>query len=485
MYLSELVLIISLLVLLATQNRTTIDRRISSIPLVFSLGVFFAILALDQLRWQMLPACLLLIILVLLDFKKTSSHVVLKSTGITLGLLLLVGTVVLSLALPVISLPVPEGPYTVGTRYISLVDESRNESYFGLPDEAREVSLRVWYPGVLPESQPPPQVRTLWQDLYQGPIDRIAFLSGYMRGIKTHSYPDIPLALSDTPYPVLIFSHGQGLFAEQNTLLMEHMASHGYVVFGVNHARMSMRMLARQEEIIRINPQRQQQALAEGDKLDDETLTRLFTSSGNPDDLSTKLAALAPELTRQLKIRIADLRFVMGSIVKTSPESPEMGELWSYLDSERIGLVGMSFGGTTVLQTCKVEMRCRAVLNLDGPLLGDQRWETLSVPVLSMLSSWAQPYYTSVLLDSRGPYYEVLVHGAEHDDFFDMTLLMARWLSGGEGIASQRAIQVVNAVALKFFDAYLRDASLPRIDIEIFPELEISMNAQAREQIAL
>jgi hypothetical protein len=39
-------------------------------------------------------------------------------------------------------------------------------------------------------------------------------------------------------------------FAEQNTLLMEHLASHGYVVFGINHTYTSMRVVSADGRVI-------------------------------------------------------------------------------------------------------------------------------------------------------------------------------------------------------------------------------------------
>jgi predicted dienelactone hydrolase len=479
MYVLEILLTISLLLLVIVQHVRAVDRRVLSTLFTAALVAFLASLILGQLRWQMAPIYLLLLVLTLLRLKRSRSHAVLRYVGAALGVLLLAGGVALSLALPILTLPTPQGPYAVGSRQLSLIDESRNEAYFGLPDQSRELPLRVWYPGLLAESQARPRVRTLWQDLYQGPMDWVAFLAGYMRGIKTHTYPDIPLAPSDTPYPVLVFSHAYGFFAEQNTLLMEHLASHGYVVIGVNHTRMSIRVISSQGQIIAIDPSRRQQALAEGDALSDEALTEIFASAGSPEELSVKLSTLAPALTEQLAIRVADLRYVMDSIVAPSSANPALSELLGQVDPRRIGVIGMSLGGGTALQACKLDTRCRAGLNLDGPLLGDHQWQALQAPFLSMHSTWTLPFYESVLRNSRGPYYEVLVEGAEHADFSDMTFLLPKWLGPGGEIAPQRAIEVVNAVTLRFFDAHLREGAPSRFDAGEFPELHVRTNVPA------
>ncbi|NRA59767.1 MAG: hypothetical protein HRU25_02420 [Psychrobium sp.] len=52
---------------------------------------------------------------------------------------------------------------------------------------------------------------------------------------------------ADDKFPVLIFNHGLYLVAEQNTILMEHLASHGYVIFSIAHPYPVLRsMLVRQ-----------------------------------------------------------------------------------------------------------------------------------------------------------------------------------------------------------------------------------------------
>lgn len=476
----EIVLIVGLLLLLLALTLRGVDRRSKFVLFAIAAAAFAASLVLGQLRWQMMPAYVLLVVLAPLLRKRSRSHLALRCLGGAAGVVLLSGAAALSLALPIVELPSPNGPYAVGSRLVSLIDESRTDAYFGRPNESRELLLRIWYPGVLPEAGAP-RLRTLWQDLYRGPADSIALLAGYLRGIETHTYPDIPLA-EDGPFPVLVFSHAQGLFAEQNTLLMEHLASHGYVLIGVNHTHMSLRAVSSRGKVVVIDPERQQEALAAGDALNDETLTRIFASADTPEKLSADLASLAPALSEQLAIRVADLRFVMDRIASRGPVGPARTSLPAQLDPERIGLIGMSFGGTTAMQACKLDSRCRAGLNLDGPLFGDQRWHALEAPFLGMLSEWTEPYYERVLLDAAGPYHEVLVHGAEHGDFFDLTFLLARWLSSSGEISPRRAAEIVNTVSLRFFDAYLRDGPPPRFGAMEFPELRITMNARAAEQ---
>jgi hypothetical protein len=98
-----------------------------------------------------------------------------------------------------------------------------------------------------------------------------------------------------------------------------------------------------------------------------------------------------------------------------------------------------------------------------------------------MVSAPNKKYGEHLLVNSTNDYYEVLVEGAAHGDFCDMTFLMPfmKWLGANGPIDPMRAVDIVNAVSRQFFDAYLRDGPKPRFDAQAFPELRVTMNDQA------
>jgi hypothetical protein len=53
--------------------------------------------------------------------------------------------------------------------------------------------------------------------------------------LKTNSSRDLPVSPREKDYPVLIFSHGWGEHYSHSTILMEELASHGYIVFSIAH----------------------------------------------------------------------------------------------------------------------------------------------------------------------------------------------------------------------------------------------------------
>jgi predicted dienelactone hydrolase len=485
MYLSEVLLVIVMLALLVTQTVRGISRNAALTCFAVALLIIVSSTLLGQARWQMAPAYLLFLILSLLLLKRSHAHVVLRAIGSAVGALLLGISTTLALALPIVTLPAPDGPNLVGSRSFSLTDESRNDAYFGAPDERRELYVQVWYPGAIDPTQPQPAVRTLWQELYRGPRDPVTFLFGYLRGISTHTYQDIPIATADTSYPVIVFSHSLGLNAEQNTPLMEHLASHGYVVIGISHTRMTVRVISSQGQAIFADPDRMGDAFAEGaaNEAEEFDVRAASTQSARERaEIVFELGERAKSINEQIAIRVADMRFVLDVIAAPTKAPAPLATLLERGDSNRIGLLGMSLGGATVIDVCKIDPRCSAGLNLDGALFGQYQRQPLQTPFLSMVSASNQKYGEHLLVNSTSDYYEVLVEGAEHGDFLDMTFVMPfmKWLGANGPINAMRAVEIVNAVSLEFFDAYLRAGPKPRFDTREFPELRVTMNDEAR-----
>ena len=57
-----------------------------------------------------------------------------------------------------------------------------------------------------------------------------------------------------------------------------------------------------------------------------------------------------------------------------------------------------------------------------------------------------------------------------------VTMPLLKWLNIAGEIDGQRAIEITNAVALRFFDAYLRDGPKPRFEDLQFSELTVVTN---------
>lgn len=144
--------------------------------------------------------------------------------------------------MPIFELPTPNGTYAIGSTNFTITDESRDERLTEHPNDKRELFVEVWYPANLKEVEDLPKVQPLWQELYTGEMDIVRFFMHYLKEIDTHTYPDVPPNLDHAPFPVLLYNHGLQMFTSQSTLLMEHLASHGYIVVSIAHPYESLRV---------------------------------------------------------------------------------------------------------------------------------------------------------------------------------------------------------------------------------------------------
>jgi dienelactone hydrolase len=119
------------------------------------------------------------------------------------------------------------------------------------------------------------------------------------RVVKWKAY----LPKSDTPMPIVIFSHGGGGSREGNSMLGEHLASHGFVAFHLQHQGSDI-------EAVRAN-RKTARTMIEDPKLS------------------------AP--------RFRDIGFVVSQFTKASVEGP----LKRRIDPQSVGISGHSFGALT------------------------------------------------------------------------------------------------------------------------------------------
>ena len=108
------------------------------------------------------------------------------------------------------------GPHPVGVRTLELADPSRPN--VAAPAEPRPVTVEIYYPSS--------------EAAVAGvPKDVVQVLG--IEVLETPSYRDV--AIADGPFPVVLFSHGNGGIRFQSFFFAAHLASHGYVVVSPDH----------------------------------------------------------------------------------------------------------------------------------------------------------------------------------------------------------------------------------------------------------
>jgi predicted dienelactone hydrolase len=264
---------------------------------------------------------------------------------------------------------------------------------------------------------------------------------------------------------------------------MEHLASHGYVVLGVGHPYVSMRVVTGTGQAVYVDLDKINELDAQLDAVGAELEPRLASAAADEERANLQLQRYerASGFNALMAVWVDDLLFVLDSLTARNAADPKLRSFASAIDTDRIGLLGMSFGGAAVTELCKSDVRCRAGMNMDGgSTFGRRQREPLDVPFLALVQERSQSL-DYLLAASNSDFYLVEVKGATHLDFTDDTVALPilKWLNITGDIAGERMLEITNAVALQFFDAYLRDGPLP--PFAELPELAVRTNVISPE----
>jgi pimeloyl-ACP methyl ester carboxylesterase len=319
------------------------------------------------------------------------------------------------------------GPHAVGVRTLVLVDTSRLDSHTGKP---RTLMTDVWYPAVEESRGKPP---TRFVDFFSGNAEVAELFVNHFGGKlvdverRFRSVAVRDAALRKGTYPLLVFSHGNGGVRHQSSMLLDHLASHGYIVASPDHTGNAG---------VTVQP--------DGIVVFDKTMRSL-----------------------SMQDRPIDARFVIDQLLRAA--ATQGNWLEGALDKERIGALGHSFGGYTVCQLAGMDPRVKAILPMT--LVS---FRTFSVPALVMIGDLDRTVGSSVnglvnraaFRAATGPRHLLALRKGGHFSFSDMDNINPNFgdgigveTRGGkkiEYLAMDRTKEIIGAYAVAFFDSYLR-----------------------------
>lgn len=240
---------------------------------------------------------------------------------------------------------------------------------------------------------------------------------------------------------------GIGALATDYTTLAEDLASHGYVVVGMD-APYSTTVVV----------------LSDG-----QVVTK--TAAGNPGEARLSTTEQDLRSDRLIALWSAATRFVLDQMTRLDNAEPT-GPFTHRLDLNAVGIFGHSFGGATAAQFCHDDTRCRAGIDIDGMPHGTVIHDGLNRPFLFLTASdhgdTADPANRAALASIRSIYRGIpadqrcwlTIRGTGHFNFSDQSLLKDPTLSrlaGMIGPLDQRhALAVTTDIIRQFFDTYLR-----------------------------
>jgi dienelactone hydrolase len=337
-------------------------------------------------------------------------------------------------------LPQPTGPYPAGTTSLWLTDTSRADPW-AAEAVARELMVSLWYPAAAPDGRPAPYMTPAESELQLSSRGITGIPPDALSTVETSAVSDATPAGRQCSLPLIVLSPGFTSSRSTLTALAEDLASHGYVVAGIDHTYESF-------------------ATAFPDGRITTCLARERRGSGSQE----KVAAS----------RAADVSFVLGELTGSDPAWPGAG----LIDPSRIAMAGHSAGGAATVAAMLADPRIRAGIDMDGSTAAPIPDEGLARPFLFLGSQSGytpgsagsaaterdgKPLKRAVFTWERdwkllaGWKRWLVVAGAVHASFTDLALLTEQaGIDIGAGLSGARSLDITRAYVRAFFDQHLR-----------------------------
>jgi pimeloyl-ACP methyl ester carboxylesterase len=370
-----------------------------------------------------------------------------------------------------IELPKPTGTFRVGRTLYDWVDD-QNLDPLAPAGAKRELLVWVWYPaaaepssGKIAEYVPDATRKAVERD--RGPLN---LLTRDLSKVHTHSLLDADVSPQQRSYPVVIMRAGASLEVWNYSTLAEDLASHGYIVVGIDAPYRAFVAAFPDGRVIRRLPE------------------------NNPElCIGRASEEQARCVNRFLTAWTADIGYVLDRLGQLNTSDPSR-RFTGRLDMTRVGIFGHSFGGAQAAQFCSQDPRCKAGIDVDGSLHGSVLQSGIATPFM-FLGSGKGDFSSSVEVsqvesDIKSVYdrqpangrLRVSIRGANHFTFSDEGALLRshafRWVLrkiGKLGIDGSRQLAVTSYCIRSFFDAHLKQttASQPTISSSLYPEIQV------------
>lgn len=281
----------------------------------------------------------------------------------------------------------------------------------------------VWYPARRDVSTPPAP----W--FHPSYVKHLARRFGpgmrVLEQVRGHSVPGLPLAETQSTWPVVVLSHAYRGHRADNRDLAENLASHGYIVVSANHRDAELTVLEDGTEV-------------QGSGL-----------------LWYDLAVL--------NSRVTECRLLLSALAGWNDSDPMLEER---IDLEAIGAVGFSLGGEALAELGQNDSRLRAVsvVGLEPFWCYGLVPLQIAKPLLLMVEEPMEDYAPSdssiynkayrLFNISPGPAYYLRIGGTMHHSLTGVMRIVAPHVPGGE-TDNRRAAAIVNAAMVSFFNKHL------------------------------
>ena len=383
----------------------------------------------------MLPAYFLGVSLIIIYQKKLST--VLK----TIVFFWLIFSTLLPLFVPIIKMPKLTGKHSIGSTIHHWTDHERKEWFTDDPNDVRQIMVQLWYPAQkTKKAEMTPYLDKI--DLRSQTMAKAGKfppqLIKHLELTKTNSHLNLKAEPEAAPLPIIIISHGITGMRHIHTSLAEKLSNNGYLVIALDHSY---------DANLTIFP-------------DGSVADYRSDITGFPDSVSIR--------KKQLQTRAADVQFVINQLIKIQSGKIKH-QLNGYLDLNRIGVAGHSYGGGTSIMVSYLDPRVKATLVLDSwmnplpqkiiengiqqPLIyiGRPKWTDSDYPTKTGLVA-------KLMDNTKGANYYLTINETLHLNYCDAPLfspLAKYFLDIGE-MNGIKSVNLINNISLQFFDQHLK-----------------------------
>jgi predicted dienelactone hydrolase len=364
-------------------------------------------------------------------------------------------------------LPRPSGAFPVGRTIQTWVDRSAPNELAPAPETDRTLVAWMWYPASARSGTPAPYLPAQWRDAFgrSGGFVMARLLTRNLAKVRVHSLENAPLAPDPQQYPVVLLLPGSSALAAGYTALAEDLASHGYVVVGLNAPYLTTVVV-----------------LPDG---------RVVYRSSQYDLDSASSPGKMQLAERLVKIWSRNVDFALANLSALSAADSD-SQFAGHLDLQRLGIVGHSLGGAVALDFCRQDPRCKAGIDLDGRLFGSLLLETPSQPFMFALEEagrnvdaetadiLAQIHSTYARLPAASRF-GMSISGANHFTFSDQLLVKnpllvkSMQLTGIIKLDGARGSRITADFVRTYFDVHLEGTSRAELDdlARKYPEVRV------------
>jgi dienelactone hydrolase len=334
-------------------------------------------------------------------------------------------------------LPEPTGPCRAGAASVWLTDTSRPDPW--VPGvHARELMVSVWYPAVPSDGRRAEYMTPAESGLQLTSRGITGIPADTLSTVQTHAVRDATPAGRRRSLPLVVLSPGFTSSRSTLTALAEDLASHGYVVAGIDHTYES-----------------------HATAFPDGRVTTCLAREASGRDKEEVTAG-----------RAADVRFVLDELTGAHPAWPGAG----LIDPSRIGMAGHSAGGAAAIAAMLADPRICAGIDMDGATTAPIPDQGLARPFLFLGKQSNYTPGSGIIASPDGKHVKgsvlswerdwelltgwkrwLVVAGAVHASFTDLALLADHiGIDTGAGLTGTRSLDITRAYVRAFFDQHLR-----------------------------